>query len=474
MTMVDQPVNQQINQPLSQQLMSYFKNSNDLAVFTNHQSATYSELHTLVAIKSAEYNFLPNGSVVWLVVFNNVDTLATLFALWDLGHCVFTVDPQTKPDELVTINKKLLCNFKIDKTDSALLHKITCVETIEPELAQTALLQLTSGSTSEPKLLKISLDSLIYRSQMNSNHLGLTAADKTLCTMPLSHSHGLDCLTMPTLMTGGQVFLFEPATAYPFRILEWTKKYQVTFFSSLPQMYDLFNQVNIENRDDYKSLRYAFCGSAALSQVTAEKFTQKFGLRLYQGYGLAEIGVICVNLDSNNAKASSIGQPIPGIEWQVSSDGELLVKSMALFQGYFKNQQQTDERIENGFLKTQDLVSLGENQFLYITGRKNDFINVMGKKVFPREIEDQMADFPMIVESCVIGVPDAVRGQVPALFLISADFKYDKNEIEKTIISELMEKLEDFKVPKKIIWVEKFPKSPIGKILRAQLSSLVP
>ena len=94
-------------------LMSQFTKSNDLAVITNNQSVAYAELQTLVAIKSA-------------------------------------------------VNKKLLYNFKIDKTDSVLLHKKNCVETVEPELVQTALLPLTSGSTGEPKLLKISLAALIY------------------------------------------------------------------------------------------------------------------------------------------------------------------------------------------------------------------------------------------------------------------------------------------------------------------------
>jgi long-chain acyl-CoA synthetase len=454
-------------------LVSHFKTTNELAIVTKNQSASYGGLSTLIKNKISEYRDLPKGSVFWLVVFNDVDTLVTMFALWDLGFCVFAVDPQIKQNELALINKKLVCNFKIDKSESLLLDTIKCVDTIEPELAQTALLQLTSGSTGEPKLLKISLDALIYRSSVNANHLLLNSEDKTLCTMPLSHSHGLDCLTLPTLFKGGQVYLFEPATAFPFRILEWIRKYRITFFSSLPQMYDLFNQTVIKNSLDYQSLRYAFCGSAALSQMTAEKFKQKFGLRLYQGYGLAEIGVISVNLDSRSATAASIGEAIPGIQWKVASDGELLVRSKALFQGYYKDPQQTKDRFHNGFLKTQDLVTVDNNNFLYVTGRKNDFINVMGKKVFPREIEDQLSDFPLIKEYCVVGVPDPIRGEVPALFLSPAELKSDKIKIENCIIAELSKKLEEFKVPRKFIWIDKFPKSPIGKILRSQLSLLI-
>lgn len=454
-------------------LLKYFPNSENLALITAQSNLSYNQLHSRVQQKMAEYQHYPQGSVVWLTVFNSVETIVNLFAFWEMGFCVFTVDPQTKADELLAVHKKLICNIKIDGTNGQVLKDISVTTELEPELQKTALLQLTSGSTGEPKLLKISLDSLIYRSKVNGQHLALTINDKTLCTMPLSHSHGLDCLTLPTLMNHGQVLLFDPSTAFPFRILEWIKKYQVTFFSSLPQMYDLFNQLVVTDPQDYQSLRYPFCGSAALSQVTAAKFKEKFGLRLYQGYGLAEIGVICVNLDQNHAQAASIGQPLIGIEWKVEGDGELLVKSPALFEGYFKNTELTAERIENGFLKTQDLVSVGEKGFLYITGRKNDFINVMGKKVYPREIEDQMQLFPEIKESCVIAMPDATRGQIPVICLVANGFIPNKESVESDIIAELSLKLEDFKVPRKFIWLEKLPKSPIGKILRSQLVSAV-
>ena len=454
-------------------LLNYFSKSENLAIVTAQTNLSYQELHDRVQAKMTAYQHLPQGSVVWQTVFNSVDTIVQLFAFWELGFCVFTVDPQTKADELQAVHKKLICNIKIDGTNGQVLENITVTSDLEPELAQTALVQLTSGSTGEPKLLKISLDALIDRSKVNGEHLALTKNDKSLCTMPLSHSHGLDCLTLPTLMNQGQILLFDPSTAFPFRILEWIKKYQVTFFSSLPQMYDLFNQIEITNPKDYQSLRYPFCGSAALSQVTAERFKAKFGLRLYQGYGLAEIDVICVNLNQNNAQAASIGQSLIGIEWKIESDGELLVKSPALFQGYFKNPELTNERLENGFLKTQDLVSVDEKGFLYISDRKNDFINVMGKKVYPREIEDHMQLFPEIKEGCVIAMPDTTRGQIPVLCLVPHGFVADKESVENDLIAELSLKLEDFKVPRKFIWLDQLPKSPIGKILRSQLVSAV-
>lgn len=454
-------------------LLKYFSESESLAITTAHSHLSYQQIHDLVEAKILEYRHLQPGTLVWLTVSNNIDTIIQLFAFWELGFCVFTIDPQAKPEELQIVRNKLICNLKIDSTTNKILEDILVVSHVEPELQETALVQLTSGSTGEPKLLKISLDALIYRAQVNAQHLKLNKDDKTLCTMPLSHSHGLDCLTLPTLMNQGQVFLFEPSTAYPFRILEWIKKYKITFFSSLPQMYDMFNQIEISDPSEYQSLRYPFCGSAALSQTTAEKFNRKYGLRLYQGYGLAEIGVICVNLDQDNVHAASIGQPLIGIEWKVDADGELFVKSPALFQEYFKDPELTQQRLENGFLKTQDLVSVGENGFLYITGRKNDFINVMGKKVYPREIEDKMQFFPEIKESCVIAMPDPTRGQIPVLCLVANGIIRSKVSVESDLIAELSARLEEFKVPRTFVWMDKFPKSPIGKVLRSQLMSSV-
>ena len=153
--------------------------------------------------------------------------------------------------------------------------------------------------------------------------LGLGESDRTLCTLPLSHTHGAECLALPTLMTGGTLYLKSPKFSFPLYILEEIERLGITFFSSIPQFYDFAVKLALDKTPNLSSLRLPFCGSAALARTTAEAFFQKFGVHIRQGYGLAELSVICMNMhDSGRVAYDSVGKPIEGIEWRLDGDSK--------------------------------------------------------------------------------------------------------------------------------------------------------
>ena len=176
-----------------------------------------------------------------------------------------------------------------------------------------------------------------------------------------------------------------------------------------------------------------------------------------------------MNLKTGQNKYHSIGEPILGIEWYLESDGELCVKSNSLFLGYYKDKEQTDTRMHNGFLKTEDLISIDDRGYFYVTGRKNDFINVMGQKVYPKEIEETLSVFSEIKEVCVTAEADSARGQIPILHLVPFNFEIDKTSFEQKYLQSVNGKMDDFKIPRKFVWHQSFPKSPLGKVLKSKL-----
>lgn len=451
-------------------LLKYLPSNQNVAVVTKDESLTYFELHQRIQEKIQSLNNLHKNDLVWLDCRNNLETLTSYFACWEKKCSVLPIDPKLTSVEIESLVKIVPPQHILLTTGTSLLTAVQPVASKASQLKDIRLIQMSSGSTGAPKLILIDEKALLARSKDIRSELALHDQDRTLCTVPLSHSHGIDCLALPTLWAGGTLYLFESETAFPYRILNWIEKYQITFFSSLPQMYDLFNQLGKSNKYDLKSLRYPFCGSAALSEQTAIEFNHLFGLNIRQGYGLAEIGVICLNKQSQKENYQSVGKPMSNIDWKLGPEGELLVKSDSLFKGYFDNITETEKRLVDGYLKTEDLVSVDENGFFYILGRQNDFINVLGKKVYPREIESVLTDFPDLKEYCVTGQTDPQRGEIPVLHAIKHNPDQNDDDLRKKFFDFLQDKMEEYKIPRKIIFHDSFPKSPLGKILKSKLN----
>ena len=111
-------------------------------------------------------------------------------------------------------------------------------------------LQFSSGTTGLSKAVLIGHEALFYRTQYYVRLLGLTAADRTLCVMPLSHPHGSETLALPTLMAGGTLFLKSPKYAFPLYILEEVAQHRITFFSSIPAFYDAAVKLSLTHPPD--------------------------------------------------------------------------------------------------------------------------------------------------------------------------------------------------------------------------------
>ena len=345
-----------------------------------------------------------------------------------------------------------------------------------PDLQGAAVLQFSSGSTGLPKGIVLGRRAVEARVMNLTEALGLNRSDVTLCSVPLTHSHGLDCLALPTLLAGGRLLLADPAWAIPPAVFETIAEEKVTFFSSVPQFYQLALRLSADRQYDLPSLRLAFCGSAALSGQTAREFERRFGIGMRQGYGLAEIGVITLYTHEPEAHGpepiyESIGKPIGGIDWRCDDQGQLIVQGEALFSRYFADPAGTAERLVKGELLTQDLVQVDPRGLFFIVGRMNDAIHVAAQKVYPIEIEREASLLPEIVLCAVVGVPDALRGEVPVLHAeLAAEHRLsDPDSLGLSILARLRTKLSDFKVPARVVFHEQLPLSPLGKVLRAKL-----
>lgn len=340
---------------------------------------------------------------------------------------------------------------------------------IAPDMA---CIQFSSGSTGASKGILLSKEAFFYRSHYLVQSLGLQDDDRTLCTLPLSHTHGAECLALPTLLAGGTLYLKSPKFAFPLYILEELERHRITFFSSIPQFYDFAVKLENTKAPDLSALRHPFCGSAALARSTAEAFFERYGVHIKQGYGLAELSVICINRhDGATVVYDSIGTPLVGIEWRLDGDneGEFIVRSRAMFSGYLNNPEQTREKLQDGWLHTGDVVSVDADGMFRVIGRKEDFVKINGFKVYASEVERAIIGIDWVKECAVLAEKNATGVETMVAYLVPADPEAMTVVPDKEVIQYLRKILSEYKIPKKFVLRTELPKNPLGKILKSRI-----
>lgn len=335
----------------------------------------------------------------------------------------------------------------------------------------------SSGSSGKPKVFPLTREQFYYQIIYVRDNFGFRKDDATLCTLHHAHSHSV-CLMYSALAAGGTVHLMRETQALAPNIIEYIARNGITVFSNVPMIYKAF--VDLAGHLDtsgLRTLRMALCGSAPLSTQVAVQFHEKYGQYMNQSYGLSEIGPVCINKpDSGHYEFGSIGPIFPEIEYRIIDDegrdvppgteGHLVMRSKGQTDGYLDNPEANALYFRDGWLHTQDIVRENEHRCLFVIGRKSNFINVGGFKVFPAEIERVIMNMPQVKEVAVISADDETFGQVVRAFVVP----YEGQRIDGAAVREFCARhLSQFKVPRSISVVAELPKNAIGKIVGSKL-----
>lgn len=435
------------------------------------------------------------GSVLCTFLADGPQLITTLLACYKQNATIVVIDSLLTGDEIKIILNRLSCDIHLITTSDLVdrfpekCQSILALDNARGfvqndlskqvkknwELQGISMIQFTSGSTGLPKGILLSDEALYFRSISMKNTLGLGNRDKTLCAVSLSHSHGIESLALPTLVSGAELFILPPWEAEAGHVLSLIEKHGITFFSNIPAFYKQALEYVERDQYDLRSLKLPFCGSAPLAPKLADDFLEKFKIAIRQGYGLTEIGVISLNMHAEaQSKSDSVGSMIEGIKYRVEKDGELIVTSEALFLGYFNDIELTAQTLVHGELRTGDLVRIDDCGYMYIIGRKSTFINVAGLKVYPSEIEKKILELDFIKETAVTSEPcDFAGEQIVAHIVVfpeHAQANLDQRKIEMTIRRHLMKTVSLSKIPSKFFRHKNLPTSPLGKVLKTKLS----
>ncbi|HDH53176.1 MAG TPA: fatty acid--CoA ligase, partial [Nitrospirae bacterium] len=259
-------------------------------------------------------------------------------------------------------------------------------------------------------------------------------------------------------------------------------KERITLFAGVPTVYNILSKEKMPFFVRYLlkfliNIRACISGAAALPEDTIYAFEKRFKVPLIEGYGLTEASpVVAVNPLKGARKPGSVGPPLPGIEVAVIGEdgkkmpageiGELILKGPNVMKGYFNKEEETRAALKNGWLYTGDMAKIDEDGYIYIVDRKKDLIIIDGMNIYPGEIENFVMKHPSVEECAMVGIPDGRGSEISILFIK----KKDNTVIGKREVNNYLKgHIAQFKIPKRIMFIEEFPKTATGKIKKTEL-----
>jgi long-chain acyl-CoA synthetase len=351
---------------------------------------------------------------------------------------------------------------------------------VERADADLAVLLFTSGTAGSPKAAMLTHGNL----RANFGQAGAVpqserSDDVILGIVPLYHILGLNGVLGLALASGASIVLierFDPASA-----LEAVQAQGVTIVAGPPTMWSAWASLSDVPDDAMASVRLAISGAARLPDDVAQRIEQRFGVHLWEGYGLTETAPIVTTSIGTEAPLGSIGVPVPGVEVRlvdgdgddvlVGDAGEIWVRGPNVFAGYWEDAAATGAALtEDGWLRTGDMAVLDDDGFLYLVDRAKDLIIVSGFNVYPAEVEEVLAEHPAVEACAVVGVPHPHTGEtVKAHVVPVAGTAVEEDDL----IEWCQARIARYKCPTKVNFTDEIPQGLAGKILRRELRSEV-
>jgi long-chain acyl-CoA synthetase len=336
-----------------------------------------------------------------------------------------------------------------------------------------ALYLYTSGTTARPKGVILTHDNLIANVDSCQRAGEFDNRDAFLCLLPFFHTYAITGTILLPLLNGCRIVLVDRFQAT--KVLGLIQEHRISVFLAIPSMYRVL--AGTQGDYDVSSVRFPISGGEPLPLAVIDAFEKRFNVPIFEGYGQTEAAPVATLNTPGQRKIGTIGRALPNVEIAIWDDqnrvlptgqvGEIMVRGRNVMKGYHHLPEETAKTISDGWLHTGDLGQLDEDGFITITGRKKDLIISAGENIYPREIEEALAQHPGVKEVAVIGVKDEVRGEVPKAFVIAREGeKLDEKELR----SFCRETLANYKVPKYFEIVPDLPRTPTGKVLKRMLS----
>jgi len=356
-------------------------------------------------------------------------------------------------------------------------YKSPTVDVVPGDLA---VIQYTGGTTAQPKGVMLSHRNLVANALQTRHWLpdAVEGRERFLCVVPIFHSYGLTAAMNVPVAVGAAMIL--KSQFQTLDVLKTIKRYKPTIFPGSPNMYVAINNFRGVRKYGIRSIKACISGSAPLPVEVQEAFEKLTKGRLVEGYGLTEASPVThANPLGDNRRIGTIGLPLPSTESHIvdltrkqkevksGQIGELAIRGPQVMMGYWKDPEATKEVLtDDGWLLTGDIAQTDEDGYVRIISRKADMWYPTRKKqpAFPRDVEEVIYEIPQVKEVAVT----AVAGH-PFAFVIAGK----ETPTPAAVIAYCKRRLPKHLVPRFVIFLDDFPRTFIGKVVRYRLQDLI-
>jgi acyl-CoA synthetase (AMP-forming)/AMP-acid ligase II len=347
------------------------------------------------------------------------------------------------------------------------------------ELDDVSMVLHTSGTTSRPKIVPLSQRNLAASASNIRDTLKFTAQDCGLNIMPLFHIHGLIAGVLAPLAAGSQVFCTPGFNALKF--FAWMEEARPTWYTAVPTMHQAIVSRASKNREIIARhpLRFLRSSSSSMPPQVIKELEDIFKAPLVEAYGMTEAThQMCSNpLPPAVRKPGTVGVAAGPEVAILSAEGELLargetgeivIRGANVTAGYESNPKANAEAFTDGWFRTGDQGVMDAEGYVSITGRLKEIINRGGEKVSPREVDEILMDHPAVAQVVCFGMPHPKLGEeVAAAVVLREGQQVGERELQSFVSARVAE----YKVPKKILFMEEIPKGATGKLQRIGLAA---
>lgn len=322
-----------------------------------------------------------------------------------------------------------------------------------------AIILFTSGSSGKPKAVVHTFESLFESVAAMDSGFALSNSDLWLASLPIYHIGGFMIL-LRSLLSGSTVAF--PSSLKQEDLALAINQFRPTHVSFVSTILKRFVEIDFRPNENMKCL---FLGGGYSSDELIKK-SIVLGWPIVKTYGSSETGSMISAFRINSDTVGSSGKALDSNQI-IIKDEEILVRSKSLFKEYYKDSESTKKKIVDGFFYTGDIGRIDTDGFLFIEARRSDLIISGGENISVSEIESVLLSIPFVSDCCVFALPDEHWGQIACAAIATSV------PSEKEIKYILKEKIAGFKIPKKFFFVNKIPKTELGKVKKDELLKLL-
>ncbi len=340
-----------------------------------------------------------------------------------------------------------------------------------------ALVLHTSGTTSRPKIVPLSQTNVCASARNIGNTLSLSGDDRCMNIMPLFHIHGLIAAVLSSLAGGGSTYCTPGFNAL--QVFRWFEDAKPNWYTAVPTMHQAILSRASRNEEIVAAmdLRFIRSSSSSLPPQVMAALEETFDAPVIESYGMTEAAhQMASNLLPPGArKPGSVGVAAgPDVEimdeagkiLERGQTGEIVIRGDNVTKGYEANDAANAEAFNEGWFRTGDQGVFDDEGYLSITGRLKEIINRGGEKISPREVDEILLDHPAVDQAVTFALPHDKLGEEVAAAIV---LKEGQDASEGDIRDFAAEHLADFKVPRKVVFLEEIPKGATGKLQRIGL-----